>query len=196
MSGRSCKSLLCAAAAAGFLTAGAQAEVLLVVDLSVMNQVTITATNGLSAVTASGSDTTGVYFNNFYGVAGGSLADVLVAGDLTSAANTSDTSPDLYRATSGSDTGLNLWSWTDDTTVNFTAGAQAFSGSATWTLTAAEYADMVNGNTAGDLYFPADSSDDISSADLIGQYEVVVPTPGAVSMLALGLGAGAIRRRR
>jgi hypothetical protein len=187
---------LCAAALVLLTgTSQAQVDVLLVVDLSVPNQITINSTAGVSAATVSGSDTTGVYFDNFYGVAGGALADVLVSGDITNVANPSDTTPDLFRGASGTDTGLNMWSWSSDVTVDFTAGSQAFTGSGTWNLTAAEYADMLAGNSSGALYFPADTSDDVAGATLIGNYRVVVPAPGAASLLGLGL-AAATRRRR
>ena len=54
---------------------------------------------------------------------------------------------------------------------------------------------MLAGNTSGDLYFPADTADDIANgATLIGQWRVV-PTPGAVSLAGL-CGVGALRRRR
>ncbi len=172
----------------------AQADILLLIDLTVANQITINATGGLSSTTISGPDSTGVYFNNFYGAPGVALTDVLVSGNITNAANPTDNSPDLFRGGSGSDTGLNLWSWSSATTVSFTAGSLAFTGSGTWNLSAAQYADMVNGNAGGDLYFPADTADDITSASLIGQWRVI-PAPGAASLFGLGV-LGAARRRR
>ncbi|MEL6312027.1 MAG: hypothetical protein AAFQ17_06650, partial [Pseudomonadota bacterium] len=41
--------------------ASAQLDVVLIVDISVANQITISATSGVSAATVSGSDTTGFY---------------------------------------------------------------------------------------------------------------------------------------
>ena len=183
-------------AATALFTAGAQADVLLTVDLSVVNQVTISATSGLSANSASGSDTTGVYLDNFYNGAGSSLNETLISGDLTSAENTSDMSPNLFRGGSGSDTGLNIWSFTDDFNATFTAGSLAFTGSATWDLDAAAYADMLAGNSSGDIYFPADTFDDVAGATFLGTYNVVVPAPGVLPLLGVGLGAGVMRRRR
>lgn len=188
-------------AIAGLATAaGAQDRVgldeLLIVDLSVANQVTIFATNGLSAATISGSDSTGVYLENFYGGTGVALAEVLVSGNLTNAENPTDNTPDLFRGGAGTDPGLNIWSWSPDTTVTFTAGSLAFTGTATWTLTAAQYADMLAGSVTGNLYFPADTFDDVSAASLLGTYRVVVPTPASAALMGLGLGAAAIRRRR
>ncbi len=173
----------------------ANADDLLIIDLTVANQVTISATQGLSAITASGPDTIGVYFDQFYNGAGSSLTATLVSGNITNFQNPSDFTPSLFRGGAGADTGLNLWSFSSAATVTFTAGQQAFTGSGTWNLSAAMYNDMLNGNQSGDLYFPADTADDISSAVLLGTWRVV-PTPSALSLLGIGLGMGAARRRR
>lgn len=172
----------------------AQADDLLIIDLTVPNQVTITATAGLSAITASGSDSTGVYLENFYGGAGSSLSAALVSGNLTNAENATDNSPALFRAGS-SDPGLNIYSWSSASTVTFTAGSLAFTGSGTWLLDAPEYADMLAGSTSGNIYFPADDVGDLPSAGILGTYRVI-PTPAAATLLGLGLGVGALRRRR
>ncbi|MCA9272663.1 MAG: hypothetical protein KDA31_06430 [Phycisphaerales bacterium] len=188
---------LCAVATAALFTSGVQAQLddLLIVDLSVPNQITITATAGLSAVTTSGSDTVGVYMENFYSAAGGSLSvSSTGAGDLTNAENPSDGSPSLFRAGSGSDTGLNVWSFSSDTTVTFTAGSLAFIGSGTWALDAPEYADMLANTGSGNLYFPADDASDLTSAVLLGRWRVI-PAPGAATIFGMGL-IGAARRRR
>jgi len=179
----------------------AKADLLLIVDLTTTNQVSITATGGLSAVTTSGSDTTGVYFQDFYSGSGNDLSDILVAGDLTNAENPTDNTAELFRGGFGTDTGLNLWSFSSDSTVSFTAGSLAFTGSGTWTLDAPSYADMLSGNISGNLYFPADTVDDLSGAQLLGTYSVVktdaVPEPATFSLIAAGLlGLAALRRRR
>lgn len=196
MSIRTLRAAISATGAVALLAGAASADDLLIVDLSVANQVTILATGGLSAVNALGSDTTGVYFENFYGGSGSSLSDNLVSGDLTNAENPSDGTPALFRGGAGTDAGLNVWSWSTDTTVSFTAGQIAFVGSATWTLSATEYAEMLAGSSSGNLYFPADTSDDIGNASLLGTYSVIIPSPAAGTLLGLGLGAGALRRRR
>lgn len=190
---------LFAAASTALLATSAQAgdplENLLIVDLSVVNQVTITATTGLSFGTATGGTTTGVYLQNFFNgggvggygsTTGGSFASFLGTG--------TDTTPSLFRSTvAGGDPGLNIWSF--ETTATFTAGTQAFTGSGTWTVTAAQYADMLAGNTSGLVYFPADTFDDVTpNTALLGTYSVI-PTPGAAAMLGLG-GLVALRRRR
>lgn len=180
--------------AVAMLTTVAQADVLIAVDLLTPNEVTISATDGLSAATVAGSDTIGFLLADFY--TGGTASPDLLndgVGDLTNFENPSDGNPRLFRA-SGGDTGLNVWSFSLDSTVTFTAGSQAFLGSATWTLDPLVYADMLAGNTAGDIYFPADDAGDIPGATLLGTW-FVIPEPGSIAILSLGA-IGLIRRRR
>ena len=112
-------------------SAHAQVDEVLIVDLSVPDEVTISATDGISAATVSGSDTTGFYLDAIYN-GGSGITDSLVSGDLTSANNTSDGSPLLFRLLD--DPGLNVFSYTDDPDSTFTSGSLAFTGSATWTI--------------------------------------------------------------
>lgn len=173
----------------------AQAQTLLVIDLTVENQITITATDGASAVSATGSDGIGVYLENFYnGPRNSTVSDTLVSGDLTNVGNASDGSPALFTTFDNNDAGLNIFSWSPDTNVTFTAGQQAFTGSATWTLDAADYQDMLAGNTSGNIWFPADDAGDLASAQILGTY-TVIPAPAGFAALALG-GLVAMRRRR
>jgi hypothetical protein len=183
------------AIAAAAFAMGAQADDLLIVDLTVANQVTISATAGLSAVSASGSDGIGVYLDNFYsGPRNSTVSDTLISGDLTNFENPSDGSPLLFTTFDNTDAGLNIFSFSSDSTVTFTAGGQAFIGSATWSLDAASYADMLAGNLSGDLYFPADDIGDLSSASLLGTWRVI-PAPTGLAVLGLG-GVALVRRRR
>ncbi len=192
------KTLLTAGAVLAIAGAASATELqnLVIIDLTVPNQVTVTATDGVSFSDASGSDTTGIYLENFYAAAGGSLFASLVSGDFTNFENPSDNSPELFRAGGGTDPGLNIWSFSSDSTVTFTAGGQAFTGSATWTLDADDYADMIaGGERGGDLYFPADEASDLPSAVLLGTWNVIIPTPGTAGLLGLA-GLAAVRRRR
>ena len=54
---------------------------------------------------------------------------------------------------------------------------------------------MLAGNTSGNIYFPADDASDLSTAMILGSYRVI-PAPGAATLLGIGLGLGAVRRRR
>jgi hypothetical protein len=192
MSSIVCKTGIGVATALAMAAGTAQADDLLIIDLTVANEITITATDGLSAVTASGSDSIGIYLENFYGGSGDALSAPLASGDFTNAENPADGSPALFRGGGGSDPGLNIWSFSSDSTVTFTEGSLAFVGSATWSLDANEYADMLAGSMSGNVYFPADTVDDIAGATAIGTY-LVVPTPGAIALLGL---AGLARSRR
>ena len=90
------------------LAGTASAEFLIEIDLSVENEITMSALAGASSETVSFSNFIGVYFVDFYGDAGSSLRATLVSGDLTTFGEPSDSSPSLFRGGAGSDTGLNL----------------------------------------------------------------------------------------
>ena len=192
------KTTLAMIAVVGMAATAAQADVVLQVDLSVPNQITISATPGLSAITASGGNTTGFYFAGILGGAGGpsgtAIGTLVGPGTLTTFNNPSDGSPALYRG-SATDTGLNIWSFSTQSTVSFTAGTQAFAGSATYSIDPSLFAMFAGGATSGNVYFPADDAADLPTAQVIGQYTTVVPAPGALALLGLG-GLAAARRRR
>lgn len=177
----------------------ANAATVLTVDLTVLNQITISATSGTSSVTASGTDATGFFLASIFdGAFPDPISDTLISGDLTSAQNTSDGSPLLFTSFSGSE-GLNVFSYTDDATSDFIAGSVAFSGSATWTIDAAAYSSLLAGPASGDVYFPADTDDDLPGAMVIGQWEraTPIPVPAAVWLFGSALfGLGALSRRK
>ena len=190
------KAIFAMLAVAGATTA-ASADDLILVDLSVTNQITITSTAGLSAATVSGTDNIGVYFEDFFGTNSlGSAGSTLVpGGNIRPVGTTTDGSPSLFHFTS--DPGLNLFSWTNDATSSFTAGSQAFTGAATYNLTAAAYAAYTANNPigrTGNLWFEADNLADLPNASVIGTYRVV-PVPGVMSLFGVGLIAAARRRR-
>jgi len=187
------KQSLGAVVAIAGLAAGAQAEDLLILDLSVANQVTITATTGAASANASGSVFTGFYLANAFGNGStSSLSASLVSGNLTPTSNTSDNSPSLFNALGNA--GLNVWSYSTSTSSTFTAGQQAFTGSATWNISAGAYADLLDGPSSGDIYFAADTDDDLAAATVIGQWRIV-PAPSSLALIGLG-GLVAGRRRR
>jgi hypothetical protein len=173
----------------------AQAAVVLQLDLSTVNQVTISATSGLSLASVSGSDGVGVYLKDFFGtqVFSTSGSSRLDGANLVYFNATSDGTPSLYRGTN--DPGLNIWSMDNGTPdpASFTSGVQAFKGSATWSLTAQQYAVFLQAPTSGDVYAFADTIDDLNGGpQVIGQYSVV---PEPTSMAIFGLGAFGIAYR-
>lgn len=184
-------------AVAGIAATAAHADVVLLVDLTTPNQITISATSGASAVTASGSPTTGFYLAGIFGGTGAgamsTFGSQLGPATLSTFNNAPDGSPLLFRVNTN-EPGLNIWSFTSDANATFTAGAQAFQGSATWTLDADTYAQFAGGATIGNIYFPMDDMMDLPNAQIVGQYQVI-PAPGALAFLSLG-GLAAARRRR
>lgn len=187
-----------------FLTAlpTTQAALVLHVDLSVPNTITINATAGTSAASVSGGTFTGFYLENLFGGAGSSLGHTLVSGNLTTFNNVSDGTPDLFRSGAGADPGLNVWNYSSDGTSSFTSGVQAFSGSATWTISAGSYTEALGGPGSGTVYFPADDAGDIGSATAIGTWSTslapAIPEPSTYIAIfgTAGLGAFVMIRRR
>ena len=175
------------------LAGTASGEFLIEIDLTVENEITMTALSGASSETVAFGDLTGVYFVDFFGNTSGGLGSTLVSGDLTTFGDPTDDTPSLFRGNVGgvADPGLNLWSFSSLSEVQVTAGQQAFEGSATWTLSADTYANMLAGSMMGDILAGADTVDD--AGVLIGQY-TVVPAPGVLAVLGLAGLAG--RRRR
>ncbi len=181
------------ALATAMMTSTARAEIVLDVDLSTPNQITITSTAGLSAATISGSDNIGFYLANIFGAPGSGLGDTLVSGNLTHFNNTSDNTPDLFRFSNNA--GLNVFSYTNDANSTFTAGTRAFSGSGTWNILAATYNQLLAGSVSGNVYFPADADADIPTATLIGQYRVI-PEPTSLALLGVAACITLVRKRR
>lgn len=169
----------------------ASADVLLCVDLSVTDQITITATDGLSAGDAFGTEFTGVLLTDFFTLGPG-LFETGV-GDLVATGDSPDGSPGLFNDPGSA--GLNFYSWTSDQFSGFFTGTLAFTGEATWELDSDDYAAALAGNIIGDINAFADTDDDIPSSTFIGTWEVKVPAPGSMSLLGLG-GILVARRRR
>jgi hypothetical protein len=175
------------------VASAASADDLLLVDLTVANQVTVTATSGLASTSASGTNFTGFLLDGFFAAPGAGNADSFLgagSGNLTTNNNPSDGTPSLFNGSTS--VGLNIWSFSTSSSVSVTGGQQAFVGSGTWSLTAAQYAAFQSGATTGDILFNADTDDDAGVN--IGTYRVI-PTPSSLALLGLG-GLAATRRRR
>lgn len=177
----------------------AHASVLLAVDLSQANEITITATSGASPLTVTGLTSVGVYLADFFGAntLHGLNLTSQAGGNLTTGDNASNADPRLWRQ--GNDPGLNVASYTASEFSSFTFDNPAFTGSATWTIPADHYIHAVTlGLRSGDLYFPADRATDLPSASQLGQWEVTaIPEPRAAAfVLALGAVGLVVARRR
>lgn len=187
------KTLVTAASLLAISGGVVMADDLLIVDLTVPDQITINSTGGLSAIDAIASNFLGVYLENAFS-GPGTLGATLVSGDLTSFNNPADNTPALFRGSTGPDTGLNLWSYSTDASTSFTAGVQAFTGSATWTIPADTYNSLLAGAGSGDIYANADTIDDLPANGVIGTW-ALIPAPGTVGLMGLA-GLAAVRRRR
>ena len=193
----SLKNKTCLLAPASLLAfaGSAPGAIVLELDLSVTNEITLIATDAAADNTVAGGDIfTGIYIADIF--AGGStavLGDSLVDSDFAAAANGPGAGGDLYNATGQA--GLNLYNFASG--LDFTAGEQAFSGSGTWTLSPDAYAELISGNTTGDVYAPADTDDDLTAgAAVIGQWTVTGAIPEPSTSLLGGLAALALLRRR
>lgn len=161
--------------------AGGGDNEVLVIDLSVANQVTISGTSGVSMNDATGSTTTGFYFQDFLvntpSLPIGTPAIVGTA-TLAPASVSSNGNPRLYHNSTSADPGLNIWGYSSTTTTTFTAGQTAFAGTATWTLSPEVYIDFLQAPATGNVYFPADEASDLGTAVQIGTYRVIFPAGG------------------
>jgi len=156
---------------------GGDENELLIIDLTTENQVTITATSGVSAGTVSGSTTTGFYFEDVFASAGTQeIGTTTYVGTptLTAASVPTDNTPNLFRSVN-TDPGLNIWSYSATTPTTFTTGEQAFTGDATWDISPELYNALLTAPASGNVYFPADDVSDLATATLLGTYSVILP---------------------
>jgi len=175
------------------LAASANADVLLLIDLSVDDRLTITATTGTSAATISGRNLIGIYLQGIIGseFANSGAGSSVINTTLTPAANQLGTAP-LLRAPGPADYGLNIYALSDDPTLHFTQGQLAFAGTATFDIPGL-YGDFPNGATSGNIYFPATNNQGLDDAAILGTYRVI-PSPPALAPLALFMLAASRRR--
>lgn len=181
------------------LIESAKAEVLLLVDLSVTNEITISAADGLSAATISGSDTTGIYLDDFFSDSSIGGFTLHGGGDLSSSLNASDGSAILHRWSSDTEDGVNIFDLSADADLGFADDIQAFAGSMTWTVSAAIYASALAGAFSGSIFFPADYSGSLAGATILGEWARIdaqaVPLPAALWLFAAGLGGLGFAKR-
>jgi hypothetical protein len=181
----------------------ARAGVVLQIDLSTVNQVTISATTGLSAASVSGSDGNGVYLKDFLATASAGTFNVSpVAGSSFVYFNTTaGASGRLFRS-GNTDPGLNLFNLHHfSSTQSFTAGVQAFKGTTTWDVAPDLYATFLAAPTSGDVYAFADRISQLNGGpQVIGQWGIVssaaVPEPTSMAIFGLGALGLAYRARR
>jgi hypothetical protein len=166
----------------------AMANVLLKIDLSVENQISIFATDNSALVSAVGTDFNGIYLDNLFGI-DVIVDEVLIEGDLSTANEPSNNSPQLFTS-SNVDPGLNIFDMTNETNLTTTLGQAAFTGSAIWTVNTEAYQAAVMSAISGNLFLNADSLDDLDNNDvtLIGSWEVVnsvtnVSAPSVIGFL-------------
>ncbi len=182
-----------------FGVASAQGN-LLRVDLSRLDTLTISATTEHPAISVFGSDSTGVYLADLFGsnnTLTSFVATAAVGNDLTSFLNTVDSNgPAIWRSPVGPDSGLNVYSWTNDGSAGtgFDSSMQAFSGTASYTIGHDMYMELLaSGGRSGDVYFPADNLGDVTSASQIGSWSlVIVPEPSTFSLAGLVIGLASL----
>jgi hypothetical protein len=189
--------LLTAIAAASLLPSAAKADVVLLVDLSVANQVTVIATPGLSAVTRTGSTATGFYLQNFFNSLTTGAVTSAGVGNISTFLQAPDLSPLAFRNTSTAP-GFNIFSYSAVGTTGVTAGIQAFQGSATFTLSPAAYGlalTALGASVDRNVFFPADRLSNMSAGAIVGTWQVV-PEPSTVAFCLVGAGGLLVARLR
>jgi hypothetical protein len=182
------------------LTASGLAKaVVLLVDLTVENQIKISATDGASLSTVNGEVNTGFSLINFFDASRRNVDQTLESGNITSANNASNDSPVFFEDDRGSEF-FNIFDFTDDPLMTFTAGMQAFSGEAIWTVDTTTYLSALNGGLSGNVVAPFDNFfvTDLSTASVIGTWEAIVASevsePSIFAFFALGFMGLAARR--
>ena len=181
----------------------ARAEVLLWVDLSVENEITIYTAGGASAITKSGDDGWGLYLDSIF-------QDNTIAafgfdgtGNLSTNDEASDGGTTMSRWGSDAASGVNLFNLSTADTLNFREGVQAFKGSVTWSVTEVVYQAALLGAFTGYIYFPADSdyNGNLVPEIVLGEWRrtdapAEVPLPAAIWLFAAGLGGLGFARRQ
>ena len=180
----------------------AHAGVLIEFDLSVTNQLTITATTGTALASVTGNTGTGIVLEGTGELIGDSLGD---ASDTFGFQSTGALSRvKLSRINASGVYSINLFEENPSDSINtsITQGQQAFVGTTTITLDATEYENLLDAPNSGKIYAFADYYDYATVGTYIGDWAKAssgaVPEPStAIAMGLLGvLGFAGNRRRR
>ena len=177
------------------------AGVLIELDLSVTNQLTLTATTGTALASVTGTTGTGIVLD------GTGQLTVTYVGDASDTFGVKSTgaftnTPELFPILNDSGVySINLYEGNDGTETSINEGQQAFVGTTTITLGATEYANLLNAPNSGKIY-AFDDTPNYQSSTYIGDWAKAssgtVPEPStAIAMGLLGvLGFAGNRRRR
>lgn len=179
----------------------AHAGVLIELDLSVTNQLTLTATTETAIGTATGPTLKGIVLEGTGSVASGLL------GGASDTFGFNSTGAFVQVETSGLlDSGvysLNLYesSFTDNVSTSITSGEQAFVGTTTMPLDATSYNNLLNGPSSGKIYaFDDGATTFATNGTYIGEWAKASTVPEPSTAIAMGLlgilGFAGNRRRR
>ena len=180
----------------------AHAGVLLEFDLSVTNQLTITATTGTALASVTGNTGTGIVLEGTGELIGDSLGDDSDTFGFQSTGALSQVK--LTRINASGVYSINLFETDTSNIINIsiTQGQQAFVGTTTITLDATEYANLLNAPSSGKIYAFADTPSYATQGTYIGDWAKAssgtVPEPSTgIALGLLGvLGFTGNRRRR
>ncbi|MEO0972283.1 MAG: hypothetical protein AAFX85_04250 [Pseudomonadota bacterium] len=174
------------------LVPATNATVLLTVDLTTENQLTIASTGAASEATSSGSVGTGFLLAGFF-QDNSNMDDIRGRGDLQTIDGVSNGRPFLFRDPGNA--GLNVYNFLTGV-MNFFEGQTAFTGSGTWDVPPSVYTMMLGSPLSGELYANADDDFDIPFATRIGEWQrVVAPVSSPATLPLLLLGALVLRSR-
>ncbi|MGC6445961.1 MAG: PEP-CTERM sorting domain-containing protein [Rubripirellula sp.] len=180
----------------------AYAGVLIEFDLSVTNQLTLTATTGTALASATGNTGTGIVLEGTGELTGDSLGDDSDTFGFQSTGALSRVKLNRINASGVYSIDLFEQLFSDSINTSITQGQQAFVGTSTITLDATEYANLLNAPNSGKIYAFADSPSYATVGTYIGDWAKAssgtVPEPStAIAMGLLGvLGFAGNRRRR
>ena len=182
----------------------AHAGVLLEFDLSVTNQLTITATTGTALARLTGDTGTGIVLEGTGELIGDSLGDAPHTFGFQTTGGVMQRVKLNHLNDPAGNNSINLFEedFSDRVNIDINQGQQVFVGTTTHHLDATEYANILNAPNSGKIYAFADSPSYATVGTYIGDWAKAssgtVPEPStAIAMGLLGvLGFAGNRRRR